>query len=87
MKSKLFTSLMLMFACISMMAQSPIKVTGTVTDNAGASVIAASVVEQGNTSNGVVWDFLIFPSSAMVKTDCCAAAMFRSSPSRIFFPM
>ena len=56
MKSKLFTSLMLMFACISMMAQSPVKVTGVVTDNAGASVIAASVVEQGNTSNGVVTD-------------------------------
>ena len=56
MKSKLFTSLVLMLACISMMAQSPLKVTGTVTDNAGASVIAASVVEQGNTSNGVVTD-------------------------------
>jgi len=39
-----------------MMAQSPKKVTGTVTDNAGQSVIAASVVEQGNASNGVVTD-------------------------------
>ena len=56
MKSKLFTSLMLMFACISMMAQAPKKVTGTVYDTAGASVIAASVVEQGRTSNGVVTD-------------------------------
>ncbi len=56
MKSKFFTSLMLMFACISMMAQAPIKVKGVVMDTAGASVIAASVVEQGNTSNGVVTD-------------------------------
>ena len=56
MKSKLFTSLMLIFACVTMMAQSPKKVTGTVTDNAGQSVIAASVVEQGNASNGVVTD-------------------------------
>ena len=56
MKSKLFTSLMLMFACISMMAQAPRQVTGTVKDAAGASVIAASVVEQGNTSNGVITD-------------------------------
>ena len=56
MKSKLFTSLMLMFACISMMAQSPNKVSGVVLDNAGYSVIAASVVEQGNTGNGVVTD-------------------------------
>ncbi len=56
MKSKLFTSLMLMFACISIMAQSPNKVSGVVLDNAGYSVIAASVVEQGNTSNGVVTD-------------------------------
>ena len=47
---------MLMFACISMMAQAPIKVKGVVMDTAGASVIAASVVEQGNTSNGVVTD-------------------------------
>lgn len=57
MKSKLFTSLMLMLASISMMAQAPVKVSGTVVDNAGLSVIAASVVEQGNTSNGVVTDF------------------------------
>ena len=56
MKSKFFTSLMLMVACISMMAQSPNKVSGVVLDNAGYSVIAASVVEQGNTSNGVVTD-------------------------------
>ena len=56
MKSKFFTSLMLMFACISMMAQAPVKVKGVVMDTAGASVIAASVVEQGNTSNGVVTD-------------------------------
>ena len=56
MKSKLFTSLMLMFACISMMAQAPRQVTGTVKDASGASVIAASVVEQGNTSNGVITD-------------------------------
>ena len=56
MKSKLFTSLMLMFACVSMMAQSPVKVSGVVTDNAGNSVIAASVVEEGNTGNGVVTD-------------------------------
>ena len=56
MKSKFFTSLMLMFACISMMAQSPNKVSGVVLDNAGYSVIAASVVEQGNTNNGVVTD-------------------------------
>ncbi len=56
MKSKFFTSLMLMFACISMMAQAPVKVNGVVMDTAGASVIAASVVEQGNTSNGVVTD-------------------------------
>lgn len=47
---------MLIFACISMMAQSPAKVTGVVTDNAGNSVISASVVELGNTSNGVVTD-------------------------------
>ena len=47
---------MLMFACISMMAQSPNKVSGVVLDNAGYSVIAASVVEQGNTGNGVVTD-------------------------------
>lgn len=56
MKSKLFTSLMLMFACVAMMAQSTKTVTGVVLDNAGASVIAASVVEQGNTSNGVITD-------------------------------
>ena len=56
MKSKLFTSLVLMVASISMMAQSPFKVKGVVIDNAGQSVIAASVVEQGNTSNGVVTD-------------------------------
>jgi hypothetical protein len=56
MKSKFFTSLMLMFACISMMAQAPVKVKGVVMDTAGASVIAASVVEDGNASNGVVTD-------------------------------
>lgn len=56
MKSKFFTSLMLIFACVSMMAQSPVKVHGVVLDNAGNSVIAASVVEQGNASNGVVTD-------------------------------
>jgi TonB-linked SusC/RagA family outer membrane protein len=39
-----------------MMAQAPVKVKGVVMDTAGASVIAASVVEQGNTSNGVVTD-------------------------------
>ncbi len=47
---------MLMFACVAMMAQSTKTVTGVVLDNAGASVIAASVVEQGNTSNGVITD-------------------------------
>ena len=57
MKSKFFTSLVLMLACISMMAQSPVKVTGVVLDNAGNSVISASVVEAGNTTNGVVTDF------------------------------
>jgi TonB-linked SusC/RagA family outer membrane protein len=56
MKSKLFTSLMLMLACLSLMAQAPKKVSGVVTDNTGASVIAASVVEDGNASNGVVTD-------------------------------
>ena len=55
MKSKFFTSLVLMLAAVTMMAQAP-KVTGVVLDNAGMSVIAASVVEQGNTSNGVVTD-------------------------------
>ena len=45
-----------MVASISMMAQSPFKVKGVVVDNAGQSVIAASVVEQGNTNNGVVTD-------------------------------
>ena len=39
-----------------MMAQSPFKVKGVVIDNAGQSVIAASVVEQGNTNNGVITD-------------------------------
>ena len=57
MKSKFFTSLVLMLACISMMAQSPVRVTGVVLDNAGNSVISASVVEAGNTTNGVVTDF------------------------------
>lgn len=47
---------MLMLACLSMMAQAPKKVSGVVTDNTGASVIAASVVEDGNASNGVVTD-------------------------------
>ena len=47
---------MLMFACVAMMAQSTKTVTGVILDNAGASVIAASVVEQGNTSNGVITD-------------------------------
>ena len=56
MKSKFFTSLVLMVASITMMAQSPNKVSGVVLDNAGLSVIAASVVEQGNTDNGVVTD-------------------------------
>ena len=56
MKSKLITSLVLMVASISMMAQSPFKVKGVVLDNAGQSVIAASVVEQGNTNNGVITD-------------------------------
>ena len=41
MKSKFFTSLVLMLACISMMAQSPVRVTGVVLDNAGNSVISA----------------------------------------------
>ena len=57
MKSKFFTSLVLMLACISMMAQSPVRVTGVVLDNAGNSVLSASVVEAGNTTNGVVTDF------------------------------
>lgn len=56
MKSKFFTSLVLMLAAVSMMAQAPKKVSGVVLDNTGMSVIAASVVEQGNTSNGVVTD-------------------------------
>ena len=61
---------MLMFACISMMAQSPNKVSGVVLDNAGYSVIAASVVEQGNTGNGVVTDLdgkfeIAVPSGAL----------------------
>lgn len=56
MKSKLFTSLILMLSCISLMAQAPVKVSGTVLDNAGQPLIAASVIEQGNPSNGVVTD-------------------------------
>ena len=56
MKSKFFTSLVLMLAAITMMAQTPKQVTGVVVDNSGLSVIAASVVEQGNTSNGVITD-------------------------------
>ena len=55
MKSKFFTSLVLMLAAVTMMAQTQ-RVTGVVLDNTGMSVIAASVVEQGNTSNGVVTD-------------------------------
>lgn len=47
---------MLLFACVSMMAQAPVKVSGVVKDTAGESVIGASVIEEGNASNGVVTD-------------------------------
>ncbi len=53
MKSKLLSCLMMLFLCISAMAQK-VPVTGTVTDQAGP-VIGASVIEKG-TTNGTMTD-------------------------------
>ena len=53
MKSKLLSCLMMLFLCISAMAQK-VPVTGTVTDQTGP-VIGASVIEKG-TTNGTMTD-------------------------------
>ncbi|MCQ2115525.1 MAG: TonB-dependent receptor [Bacteroidales bacterium] len=55
MKSKLITSLVMLLACVTMMAQTSKKISGTVVDAKGEAVIGASILETG-TNNGVITD-------------------------------
>lgn len=55
MKSKIFTSLVLMLTCFAAMAQSSKTISGTIVDNQGWAIIGASVIEKG-TTNGAVTD-------------------------------
>ena len=48
--------LLMLFSCVTAMAQQGITVKGTVFDSTGETVIGASVVVKGNTSIGTISD-------------------------------
>lgn len=56
MKIKLFSCLMMLFACVTLSAQTSKTISGTVVDDKGQPVIGASILEKG-TNKGTITDF------------------------------